>query len=50
MGDEIAVPALGLSKSPREYPISTHLQSLAAHFVYGLTTEVVRRTVRKLLD
>ena len=49
VGDEIAVPALGLSKSPREYPVSTHLQSLAAHFVYGLTTEAIRRVMRRAL-
>jgi hypothetical protein len=29
-GDEVAVPALGLSKSPTEYPLSTHAQALAA--------------------
>jgi putative membrane protein len=49
VGDEIAVPALGLSKSPREYPASTHLQSLVAHFVYGMTTEAVRRVMRRVL-
>ena len=48
--DEIAVPALGLSKSPTEYPISQHAYALASHIVYGATLETVRRTVRgKLL-
>ncbi|MFL6228561.1 MAG: DUF1440 domain-containing protein [Pyrinomonadaceae bacterium] len=47
--DEGIVPLLGLSKSPTEYPLATHAYSLAAHFVYGLTTEVVRRAVRKAL-
>ena len=44
--DEGLVPLLGLSKTPREYPLSTHAYSLASHFVYGLTTELVRRAVR----
>ncbi len=48
-GDEGAVPALGLSKSPTEYPLSIHAYSLASHLVYGLTAEVVRRAVRRAL-
>lgn len=47
--DEGAVPLLGLSKGPTEYPISTHAYALASHFVYGLTAEVVRRAVRGAL-
>lgn len=49
VADEAAVPALGLSKSPTEYPLSTHAYALAAHFVYGLTTDIVRRAVRRAL-
>jgi hypothetical protein len=48
--DEGVVPALGLSKSPTEYPLSTHAYSLSSHFVYGLTTEMVRRAVRSALS
>lgn len=47
--DEIAVPALGLSKKPTEYPLSTHAYSLCSHLVYALTAEAVRRTVRRTL-
>ncbi len=47
--DEAAVPALGLSRSPNEYPLSTHASALASHFVYGLTTDVLRRAVRRVL-
>lgn len=47
--DEGIVPALGLSKLPTEYPLSTHVYSLASHLVYGMTAEIVRRTVRKRL-
>ena len=49
VADETAVPLLGLSKAPTEYPLSTHVYALASHFVYGLTTEVVRRAVRNAL-
>ena len=44
--DEGAVPLLGLSKGPTEYPLSTHAYALASHFVYGLTAEAIRRAVR----
>ncbi len=47
--DEGMVPALGLSKPPTEYPLSIHAYALASHLVYGLTTEVVRRAVRRVL-
>lgn len=47
LGDEIAVPALGLSKSPAHQERSTHLYAFAAHCVYGLTTECTRRLVRQ---
>ncbi|MFN2452708.1 MAG: DUF1440 domain-containing protein [Pyrinomonadaceae bacterium] len=40
IADDAAVPALGLSKSPTEYPLSTHAYALASHFVYGLTTDI----------
>ena len=46
LADEAAVPLLGLSNSPTRYPLSKHAYALASHFVYGLTTEVVRRAVR----
>lgn len=48
--DEIAVPALGLSKPAGQYPVSTHVYALASHLVYGLTLELSRRAVRKLLS
>ena len=49
VADEGAVPLLGLSKGPTEYPLSTHAYALASHFVYGLTAEVTRRSVRHIL-
>jgi putative membrane protein len=49
LGDEIAVPALGLGKKPTDTPVSQHFQLLAAHLVYGLTLEGVRRLALKAL-
>ena len=45
VADEIGVPLAGFSKGPTEYPLSSHVSAFAAHLIYGLTTE----TVRKLL-
>lgn len=47
--DEGVVPLLGLSKHSGEYPLSVHAASLAAHLVYGLTNEITRSAVRKIL-
>jgi putative membrane protein len=47
--DEIAVPALGIGKPRNEVPFSKHLYALLSHVVYGATTELTRRGIRKLL-
>jgi putative membrane protein len=47
--DEVAMPMLGLANRHQPYPVEAHLQSLAAHLVFGLTTEIVRRGVRAAL-
>lgn len=44
--DEVAVPALGLAEPPLQHPPSVHARALAAHLVYGLATEGVRRLLR----
>ena len=49
VADDIVLPALGLKKPPTEYPLSEHAYALASHFVYGLTTEMVRGAVRNVL-
>ncbi len=46
IADEVSVPLLGLSKGPTEYPVSTHVYSLASHLVYGVTAELSRRALR----
>ncbi len=45
--DEIGMPALRLSGSPTQYPVSVHASALAAHAVYGVTTELLRRSLRQ---
>ncbi|HSS18926.1 MAG TPA: DUF1440 domain-containing protein [Pyrinomonadaceae bacterium] len=47
--DETAVPLFGLAKPPGEYPLSTHIFALASHFVYGVSTEVVRYGLRQTI-
>jgi hypothetical protein len=47
--DLVAVPALELSGSPGDAPVSTLATPFAAHLVYGAATEVVRRLVRAFL-
>jgi uncharacterized membrane protein YagU involved in acid resistance len=49
LADEIAVPAAGLSKPAKEFPLTTHLYALVSHLVYGWITETVRRAVRRAL-
>jgi len=47
--DEVAVPVFRLAGPPWEHPPAVHARALAAHLVYGLTTEGVRRVVRRVL-
>jgi putative membrane protein len=49
LADEGLVPALGLSKAATAYPLSVHAYALASHLVYGLTAELVRRQIRRLI-
>lgn len=43
----ITVPALGLTKPPTQQPPSKEAQELGLHLLYGLTTEYVRRLLRR---
>ena len=47
--DLLAVPALNLGPWPGDQPASAQASPFAAHVVYGVTTELVRRIVRMLL-
>lgn len=49
LGDEVAIPALKLGARPADTPLSQHLQALAAHLVYGVTLEGVRRVGMKAM-
>jgi len=44
--DLIGVPALGFGPSLTEQPVATQATPLAAHLVYGATTDLVRRAIR----
>lgn len=37
VGDELLVPLMGLSGSPREYPAAVHTRALAGHLAFGAT-------------
>ena len=43
--DEIAVPLFGLSKLPSETPLSSHVNALASHLVFGLVLHFTRKIV-----
>jgi putative membrane protein len=47
--DEVAVPLLGLSRPTTEHPPERHAHAFAAHIVFGMTIEIVRRGVRAML-
>ncbi len=46
---ESALPAMGLSASPREQTTREKASEMASHIAYGLVTEITRRMVRKML-
>jgi len=47
--DLVAVPALNLSGSPGDVPVSSLTTPFAAHLVYGAVTEAIRRGLRAVL-
>src|ERR1700735_2482586 len=46
---ESALPIMGLTESPENQPAREHVSELVTHAIYGVTTEVVRRTARRVL-
>ena len=44
------LPALGLSEDSEQQTTREHTSEMVTHILYGVTTEVVRSFVRKLLD
>ncbi len=46
---EIAVPSLGLSRSPAEEALADHLREWVLHLAYGESCEATRRLLRRRL-
>lgn len=44
-----ALPMMGLTESPTNQPAREHASELVTHAIYGVTTELVRRLVRKVI-
>lgn len=43
----ITVPALGLAKPPTQRPLDKEAQEFGLHLLYGMTTELIRRLLRR---
>jgi hypothetical protein len=48
LGDELAVPLLGLADKPGAYHPTRHLQALVAHLGYGVATAATTQALRRL--
>ncbi len=48
VADEMGVSALGLAPPIPDTDFSSHVKALAAHLVYGFTTDLARRGILKL--
>lgn len=46
LGDELAIPRMGLSAPPSRYSLPMQVNSLGEHLVYGLMAEQVRRVLQ----
>ena len=49
VADVVAMPVLGLSRPTTRRPLEKHLQALASHLVYGMTTELVRQPCEAII-
>ncbi len=49
LGDEVAVPLLGLAEGPKAYPKRLHAETLGAHLVYGAVTAVATQALERAL-
>jgi hypothetical protein len=47
LAEELALPVTGLSDTPDKYRLRDHFNALAAHLIFGSTTEIVRRWARE---
>ena len=49
IGDELMVPALGLSEGPTAHPWADHARALGAHLVYGAATSVATHALKRVM-
>lgn len=49
LGDELAVPLLGLAKGPQAVPLKTHASALLAHLAFGLAAGVTMDVLEERL-
>lgn len=49
VGDELAVPALGLADGPRKFPMRQHAHRLGSHLAYGLGAAVATGALHRLV-
>lgn len=47
---KIALPAFGLGSNPMKEPLSLQAGQLGSHMIYGATVEMIRRSVRHVMD
>jgi hypothetical protein len=50
LGDELAVPALGLAEGPRKYPVRQHVHRLGSHLAYGLAAAFTTSALHRMLE
>ncbi|MCQ3932912.1 MAG: hypothetical protein DPW16_20880 [Chloroflexi bacterium] len=49
LGDELAMPLLGLADGPTAYPPKLHIHSFGAHVAYGLASSFATKILRKFI-
>ncbi len=49
LGDELAVPLLGLAEGPKAHPVAIHAEGLGAHLVYGLSTAAATQLLERVI-
>lgn len=50
LGDELAIPALGLADGPRKFPVRQHAHRLGAHLTYGLAAALTTGALHWMLE
>lgn len=49
LGDEIALPLLGLAEGPKAYPAGLHAKAFGAHMVYGVATAATTQLAERVV-